>query len=218
MLDPERYLRCLRALGAASPDASGFARLAAAYGEPARAYHSDRHIADCLAELDRSRALADRPAEVEAALWFHDAVYDPASPGNERRSVELARSVLGRCGVSGEVIARVAGLILVTSHEVGPAGRDETLMVDIDLSILGQPPGRFEEYGRQIRAEYAHVPEDAYREGRLRVLEGFASRPRIYRTAPFFERYEAGARANLAREIGALASARSPADDPGSAE
>ena len=44
---------------------------------PAERFATASHIAACLRLLDRVNAEAARPDEVEAALWFHDAVYDP---------------------------------------------------------------------------------------------------------------------------------------------
>ena len=85
-----------------------------------------------------------------------------------------------------------------------PVGPDAQLLVDIDLAILGAAPARFDEYERQVRNEYAHVPDEAFREGRRRVLQQFLARPVIYRTAPAHRTLERRARANLARSIAAL--------------
>lgn len=204
MLDPERFQRCLRALGGGAPSGETFAGLSASYHEPGRAYHNARHIEDCLGELDRTAGEAVHVEEVEAALWFHDAVYIAGAPDNERRSAELASSVLARFGVRPDVRRRVHEFILATAHESVPTGRDAALTVDIDLSILGQSTERFDAYDRQIRQEYSHIPEGPYRTGRRRVLETIAARPRIFLTAPFFERYEITARANLARALAGL--------------
>ena len=67
-----------------------FERLRGAYAEPHRYYHTFKHIAACLEELDAARGLAAVFHEVEIALWFHDAVYAPTSTDNERRSAEWA--------------------------------------------------------------------------------------------------------------------------------
>ena len=75
------------------------------------------------------------------------------------------------------------------------------MMLDVDLAILGAAPGRFDEYERQIRAEYAHVPEAEFRAGRRKVLQGFVERERIYVTDAFHDALEARARANLQRSL-----------------
>jgi predicted metal-dependent HD superfamily phosphohydrolase len=73
--------------------------------------------------------------------------------------------------------------------------------VDIDLSILGQPPERFWEYESQIRREYEWVPENVFTEKRAEILQQFLSRKTIYGTSYFFEKYERQARINLAASI-----------------
>ena len=84
-------------------------------------------------------------------------------------------------------------------------------MCDIDLSILGRPVELFESYGRRVRAEYAWLPESAWRAGRTRVLEDLLRREPLFQTPSFQRRYEPQARANLRRALAALA----PADKSG---
>ncbi|HYQ93130.1 MAG TPA: hypothetical protein VES89_13900 [Candidatus Competibacteraceae bacterium] len=72
---------------------------------------------------------------------------------------------------------------------------------DIDLAILGAPSARFDAYERQIRQEYAWVPEALFRSHRRRFLEGLLERARIYTTDAFFERYEPQARFNIDRSL-----------------
>jgi predicted metal-dependent HD superfamily phosphohydrolase len=78
------------------------------------------------------------------------------------------------------------------------------LMCDIDLSILGRAVEEFDEYDRRVRAEYAWVPEPAYRTGRTRVLQEFAKRDPLFQTSAFRRRFEPQARANLRRALAAL--------------
>jgi len=78
---------------------------------------------------------------------------------------------------------------------------DAPLLVDIDLSILGQAEARFQEYEAQIRREYEWVPEPAFALKRAEILERFLARERIYSTEPFFSKYEKQARANLLGSI-----------------
>jgi predicted metal-dependent HD superfamily phosphohydrolase/uncharacterized glyoxalase superfamily protein PhnB len=175
--------------------------LVARYEEIHRAYHTLQHLRECLGWFDRLRGLAEHPAEVELALWFHDAIYDPQRHDNEERSAELARESLEAADVDRAVAARVAALVLATRHSAVPAGRDEQVLVDIDLAILGAEPRRFAEYDRQIRQEYSFVPAETYRLKRREVLQSFLERPRLYATEPMQAALEEPARRNLRRVV-----------------
>jgi predicted metal-dependent HD superfamily phosphohydrolase len=174
--------------------------LIARYSEPHRRYHTLQHLEECFARFDEIRDLAQHPAEVEIALWFHDAIYDPRREDNEARSAAWAKSSVPDAS-AGE---RIHALVMATRHESEPRGADARVMVDVDLSILGAPESRFEEYEAQVRAEYAFVPDSEYRRGRQAMLQRFLSRPAIFSTRTFIERYEAQARANLARALARL--------------
>ncbi len=171
------------------------------YSEPHRRYHTLQHLGECLERLDEARSLAERPDEIEVALWFHDAIYDVRRHDNEERSADWACESLSAAGVSSDVVNRVRSLILVTDHRSPPRGRDAEIMVDIDLAILGAEPRRFDEYERQIREEYDWVAENVFRRERGKILTGFLARPRIFWTDHFCERFEARARDNIAGAI-----------------
>jgi len=189
-------------LGATVVNGGLMNQLVAAYSEQHRHYHTLQHLRECLAHFEAAGSLARRPAEVELALWFHDAVYDPVRDDNEERSAAWARASVLAAGCEAEVAQRVAALVLATKgHRAEGDDADTALLLDIDLAILGTSYGRFGEYGRQIRAEYAHVDEAAFRAGRRRVLESFLQRPRIYLTEAFHDALEPRARENLQRAL-----------------
>ncbi len=173
------------------------AALLQAWGEPARHYHGLQHLAECLTHWRASRHLAQQPGEVGLALWFHDAVYAPRAADNEARSAEWASEALQAGGLAAAVAARVADLVMATCHQAEPAEGDASLIVDIDLVILGSAPARFAEYESQVRAEYAWVAEAVFRHRRREVLARFLAREQIYRTDYFRSRFEQTARANL---------------------
>lgn len=201
----EEWRRLWTALGAQSVNGGLFNQLVRAYGEPHRHYHTLQHLRECLAYAEASASLARRPEEVALALWFHDAVYDPRRHDNEARSADWAHDSVLAAGCDPEVAGRVRTLVLATAtHEAAGEDPDTLVLLDIDLAILGAPPGRFAEYERQVRAEYAHVPEPEFRAGRARLLAGLLARPRLYATAPFHDALEARARANLAASLAAL--------------
>lgn len=203
-LDQGRWTGLWGRLGARGAGLPIWHQLTSSYAEPSRAYHTTEHLSDCLNQFDLSRAVAQRPDEVEAALWFHDAVYVPSRGDNEERSAELARGSLVESGVSPDVARRIAELVLATRHLAIPSAPDAQLLCDIDLSILGRPPQVFDEFERRIRREYAWVPEPVYRTSRSEILAGFLRRDAIYQTDWFRERYEVPARMNLERVLEAL--------------
>lgn len=205
-LDRGRWLALWQRLGAEGSGDSIFAHLTAAYGEPGRAYHTAEHIRDCLDQLDRAKGIGQRPDEIEAALWFHDAVYVPGGSDNEDRSASLAQAALVACGTLPEVADRIAELVLATRHLAIARDPDTQLLCDIDLSVFGREPEVFDQFERRIRQEYDWVPGPVYRSSRAEILAGFLRRRSIYQTDFFRKRYEAPARANLERVIAELGS------------
>lgn len=194
---PQRsWRRAWAALGLSAPEGL-WEKLMDAWAEPQRHYHSQQHLHECLALLEPALDLAQHPGEVELALWFHDAVYDPQGKANEQRSADWAIEALAQAGAGGEVQQRVRSLIMATCHDAEPVEHDARLLVDIDLAILGADPARFAEYDAQVRAEYRWVPGWLYRRKRKEVLAGFLKRPAIYGTQWFQERFEGRARENL---------------------
>ena len=202
-MTPERWSVLLRSLGA-RPDDATYARLAAAYAQPHRAYHTQRHINECLALFDEVRGLSAEPCEVECALWFHDAIYEPMSSNNESRSAEWAGEFLRSHGASPMRVERVQRHVLATRHVNSLQADDSGLVVDIDLAILGSTPERYEEFEQDVRREYRWVPKLVYRKKRAQILKSFLDRPRIYHFEPLAERFEAAARRNIAGAVRTL--------------
>jgi predicted metal-dependent HD superfamily phosphohydrolase len=207
----DSWRRLWTELGARTIDGGVFNQLVAAYSERHRQYHTLQHLRECLTHCDAAASLAQRPAEVEVALWFHDAIYDPRRADNEERSAEWAwRSILA-AGCAEEVALRVQSLVLATrAHEAPGGDADTQLLLDIDLAILGAATARFAEYGNQIRAEYAHVPDDEFRTRRAQLLAAFLARPRLYTTAAFHDALEQRARENLSVALAELVPAIRP--------
>ncbi len=196
------WVRAWQGIGADGEGEQVRAALIAAYAEPQRKYHSLQHLTECLEWFELVWELPIHAAEVELALWFHDAVYDVKRPDNEMRSAEWATAELVNAGVAPEVVGRVSALILATKHTAVPTELDEQVLVDIDLATLGAPEARFAEYGQQIRDEYAFVPEEPFKQRRRILLGSFLDRPCIYCTSHFHELLEERARANLRGAVG----------------
>lgn len=176
-----------------------FDRLSAAYSEERRRYHNLAHLSQCFKELDAARSIAHNPLEIEVALWYHDAVYDTKAKDNEEKSAGLADEFCKL--VMPDSVESVHELVLATKHTGTPKTIDEQLIVDIDLSIFGQPWEVFARYNAAIRAEYSWVEPEFFFKERAKVLISFLARPQIYATEFFRTKYEQTARSNLFEAI-----------------
>jgi predicted metal-dependent HD superfamily phosphohydrolase len=181
-----------------------FTRIVAAYEEPTRPYHNLRHIAECLGEFAAVHSQARDPDAIEAAIWFHDAIYDATRPDNEGKSADLAADVLRQLGADESRIGTIRELILATRHKTPPVDPDQQLLTDIDLAILGQPAAAFNAYERAIRQEYSYVPDAQFVAGRAAILKAFLARDVIYTTNYFRAKYDQAARENVKRSIARL--------------
>jgi predicted metal-dependent HD superfamily phosphohydrolase len=178
--------------------------LLARYDEPHRRYHDRRHLAEVLAALRRLTAGQAVPVEVVCAAWLHDAVHD-GRDDDEERSAVLAIRLLTDLDVAPHVVDEVARLVRMTlTHEPAPDDVRGALLSDADLAVLGADPERYALYAADVREEYAHVDDDAYRSGRTAVLRSLLDRPRLYVTEEGHRMWDTTARRNLRDEISRL--------------
>ncbi|XVS65620.1 HD domain-containing protein [Actinosynnema sp. CA-299493] len=181
--------------------ANGPGDLVERYAEPHRGYHNADHVLAVVRDADA--LAADRTARERAVLTLaalaHDVVYDGEPGEDERRSAEWARARLAGLPEADEV----AGLVLATADHTSDDPLT-CLLLDADLAVLGADPAAYERYRAAVRAEYAHVPDDAWRVGRADVLRALAGRDPLYATPHARERWEDRAKANLAAELSSL--------------
>ena len=173
-----------------------------AHRSPGRHYHTWDHVLDCVEKLRAIPVEAPRP--VFLALVFHDAVYVAGRADNEALSAGLAADVLGEhAGLPQAELEAIDAIILATRHHVAPAGATRELRValDIDMSILGSEPGRYDAYAEQVRREWvpAAATPQAFAAGRAAFLSKLLASAEIYATDEGKARWEASARENVAR-------------------
>jgi len=190
------------------------AALVERYAESARRYHDTRHLTEVLDHIDdlltqaATDAAADEAIDVLAvrlAGWFHDAVYDVRRDDNEEQSALLAEAVLRSVDVPSGRIAEVARLVRVTAaHKSAPGDANAAVLCDADLAILASETARYDAYARDVRAEYVHVEEAAFRSGRAAVLRALLALPQLYATSYGRQFWESPGRANLSRELSTL--------------
>jgi predicted metal-dependent HD superfamily phosphohydrolase len=203
-MEQELRDRWAAVVGLGRAQSAALQSLLARYREPHRRYHGLAHLLRVLRTIDElvaTVAVADAGA-VRLAAWYHDAVYDPASPGNEAASARLAERSLGSVGLEAGRVKAVSRLVLATAgHE--PSDTDEAILVDADLAVLAADPATYSAYARGVRREYGHLDDDTWQAGRAEVLRSFLARATIFTTPPMLAR-EALARANLAAELAGL--------------
>jgi len=167
-----------------------YADVVTRYGEPHRRYHTLEHVAEVLAVVDE----LDGALEVEWAAWLHDVIYDVRAADSEARSAGYAGEVLAQLRAPDDVIREVQRLVeLSATHAVVGGDKHGAVFVDADLAILASAPERYDRYARDVRAEYEHIDDAAWRTGRRAVLESLLTRVTDDR-----------ARSNLARELATL--------------
>ena len=187
------------------------AELLERWNEPARRYHTTRHLVEMFSALEELEGAGEIDARqcalARVAAWLHDAIYDPGarSGTNEEDSAALARDILWQLRFGDRDINAVERLIGLTArHDTDGQEPLDAAFQDADLWILSAPADRFDGYCEQVREEYAQVPDPAYRQGRTAVLEPLLHRDAIYLTSHALRRWETPARLNLGRELARL--------------
>lgn len=173
------------------------------YNEKHRYYHNINHIAACFSELENynKNGSSCDSAALRVAIWLHDVVYNTAETDNEERSIEFSKLIIiGSNTFYYDIIEEVSKLILLTKHnKINSLDFEEKLLLDIDLSILGQSSEIFDEYEKNIRKEYSWVSDNDFNAGRLKIINSFLDREKIYNLRYFHDKYENTARGNLNR-------------------
>lgn len=170
------------------------------YSRRGRHYHTMTHLDNLVKVLQPQKKLFTNWGGVVIAVAYHDAVYNVLKKNNEERSAVLAEKRMKEISLAADVIQQIGRFIRATqSHHSVDVETD--LFTDADLSILGAEPAAYEFYAQQIRKEYFIYPDMMYYPGRKKVLQHFLTRPTIFKTPTFYDRYEAQARINVQWEL-----------------
>ena len=155
-------------------------------------------------------------AAVELAIWYHDAIYDPAATDNEARSAVLLRAEMD--GLADPTLLDQAELLVcatadhaLPAHMPAALRPDAALFLDLDMAVLGADRMTFASYERGIAAEY--VPFHGllgFRAGRARFLRGMLKRRRLLLTDRFHLSSDAAARRNMEEALSGLAEEPAP--------
>lgn len=216
----QRWTKLSSTLGIDSQDAKiMFDTLQKNYSDPTRAYHNKDHLIDCFEMLDQymndESTVKPKSREIlELSLFFHDIIDERNNPTGVDESAALALAFLAKSKnpkyTHPDQIALLNKNIMATKYSLPPAADmslDTQLMVDIDLSILGQNADRYQEYTESIRKEYPAVSEAQYKSRRKGVMgrfETLARQNQLYRLPWFQQKLAPNALKNLTAEMTSL--------------
>jgi predicted metal-dependent HD superfamily phosphohydrolase len=169
------------------------------YSEKNRFYHNLTHLENMLLELEFIKDKAIDLDSILFSVYYHDIIYDASKSNNEEKSAEYLEKSLIK--TSFEAIESCKNQIIATKLHEESSDMDVNILLDIDMSILGQSWGIYKDYYKKIRKEYNIYPDFLYKKGRKKALKLFLEQNKIFKTDFFFEKYEKQARANILKEI-----------------
>ena len=176
-----------------------------AYSRENRGYHDTKHIETMLKQLDIFMANSKEANKVKnldelrLAIIFHD--YVNGEPDEINKSIAYAQKVLKTINPEYDT-SNLVNLISATDHSLIKANGsfDEKLIHDLDLVILGQSDNEYNEYVKQIRAQYSQYSDFEFNKARLEVLKKLIYQPKVYKTEYFSDRFGNKALVNMLNE------------------
>lgn len=175
-----------------------------AYSHKKRHYHTVQHLANLLQQLEEVKEKIQQWDAVLFALYYHDIVYNTLRSDNEEKSALLAEERMRNMGIPAGITAACTNMIRATAAHAQSPDADTNYFTDADLAVLGQDWDTYTAYYQAIRKEYALYPNLVYNPGRKKVLNHFLQMERIYKTGPFFTKFEQQAKENMQKELALL--------------
>ena len=195
-----------------------FDRIKEKYSESWRYYHTLTHVWSLLKMCNENVEDMQEKDVVKLAAWFHDVIYVPQKPDNEKESVrffeEFVAELNERLGdkhrLEQEKQERVKKIIIYTINhsQVAPEAKDwfdAKFFLDIDLGVLGSDEDVYSKYAEDIRKEYCFVAETVFREKRAQFMQRFLNKElEIYKTDLIKNKMEEKALKNVQAEVDRL--------------
>ena len=175
-----------------------------AHSSSGRYYHNLSHLENLITQLSFCKEEIADWNTLLFSVFYHDIVYSVTQKDNEEQSAQLAEKHLSALQVPTLQIKKCTVQIIATKSHQFSDDPDTNLFTDADLSILGMEWPLYEAYYKQVRQEYAIYPDPVYKPGRTNVLKHFLQMEQIFKTTPFYNKYEQSARENLTHELSAL--------------
>lgn len=174
--------------------------LAEKYQEAHRHYHDLSHIDQSVGLWLKLRHLMNDPWACLLALVYHDCILDPYAKDNEVKSADEMERVYHEVGLFRDATLHSARrYVIATDHARLSDDNDVQLVCDIDLVALAADWDTFDRNTMKIFREYHQTDDQAFCEGRIKVLERLAARGVFQH--PSFEPLEVIAQKNIHHSV-----------------
>jgi predicted metal-dependent HD superfamily phosphohydrolase len=180
-------------------------KIVSEYGASYRKWHNLAYL--CLGLREHKRLLGQYPRrEVTIAWAYHYFV-----PGDEDAStVEMLKDAAA-LGFSLEDTERYVAPLMTGSR---PSLPSSSVVGDMRLAILGQKRIPYLAYSRKLRREFSFLNKEAWRLGRITILNKLLSQPTFYYRREFESALADTARGNMHAELALLGYVQPPPDSP----
>jgi predicted metal-dependent HD superfamily phosphohydrolase len=171
------------------------------YNEYHRKYHTIEHIKHGLNLLRDVEDLCRNYYLVQFAWFYHDLIYIPTYNYNESASAHRAFFDAWQFDFSEEERKEIFSLVMATDHyHESVTEKDEEIIHDVDLAVLGSEPEKYKEYSGQIKLEYM-IYKKNFKKERIKILQDFLDSEFIYYTEYFRDRFGEQALTNISDEL-----------------
>ncbi len=182
--------------------------LLAAYSEHWRTYHNLYHIYRMVKSAEthfKSECDDDEWRALLTMILYHDAVYKVGDAGkdNERASADMMADLIGTMDVTlWFELCAWAGIYATKTHNLDGVPEQYqkivAMIIDLDLEGIGLTDEGFTQNTEAIWLEFQPIMiREKFDRGREEWARSFLSRPHIFHTELFREKYELQARRNL---------------------
>jgi predicted metal-dependent HD superfamily phosphohydrolase len=180
-----------------------FIFLKKSYSHRSRHYHNLEHLQFMFKELENSQTCPLCKNELVLSIFYHDIVYDATRKDNECKSAQVLEKHLSKTSFDNIQLCKDQ-IIATQHHEKSLIDPDTNLLIDLDLSILGQDKTTCKSYTGKVRKEYKMYPTFLYKPARKKAMLKFLEQDSIFKTEEFINKYESKARENITKEIKSL--------------
>lgn len=172
-----------------------------------RPFHNLNHIDEMLIHLDLDFDIlySEEITILRLSIWFHDYIYEATKKENKRMSALSCKQFMEKIGIDEKYSNRAYNLIIATKHDKEfLSDKLQKIICDLDLRKMGTD--NYFKNDELIRKEYNHLTNKEWKEGRIKFLKIMLTKPYIFNTSEYRNKYETITRENILEDLKKLQS------------